>query len=205
MNFFLRFLPCISIIYLVFFQPLSLLAQSDIPEDIVVGGLAKCIIKGKAPFKKVVVDGNRLLLLQNDGITQGSIIFQLIDETKKNIIDIKAFALLGIIQDVESFLSGEKLSFENTGSDLVLKKTVKNKDITIEVTNIFDDGTKSNLTGEIKLKSAENDLVTGKIRVLFQETILKITENGDTETFNNNGKIEVKCKFKDVPLQIKPL
>ncbi len=180
-------------------------AQDDIPDDVIVGGEAKCIIKGKTPIKSGVTDGNRLLLLQDGGFTKGSIVLQRVAETNTFSIDAYVLALFGEITDLDGFLSGKELGFEDSNSDLTLKKTNKINGTTIEVSNIIDNDTKGNLKGAIKVISSGNGLASGKIKLLFERTTSKITKDGDEKVNNNNGSIGIKCKFRNVPLAIKEL
>ena len=40
-------------------------------DEPVLGGQAFCTIRGNSPFKKSTSDGNRLLILQSNGISKG--------------------------------------------------------------------------------------------------------------------------------------
>jgi len=179
-------------------------AQGDIPEDVVVGGKAICAIRGRVPVKKVKADGNRLLLLQSGGITNGSFSIQLIIAKKKFSIDLNILGLFGRVEDVDSFLNGEVVKFENSNSDFVLKKTRSSNGVVREVSNLLSTGEKGNLKGKIKVTSSENNLVNGRLKFTFQNTSFKFTMGGeDLNGRDNNGKVVVVCRFKDVPVAIK--
>jgi len=56
-------------------------------DEINVGGKAKCVLNGKVPIRKIVTDGNRVLLIKQDNVTLGSFTLQLLKTTKKALID----------------------------------------------------------------------------------------------------------------------
>ena len=176
-------------------------AQDEPPvSDANLGGEAKCIIRGKGvPFKSGTTDANRLLLVQNEGMASGSILFQKVLTTDRFTIDASAQAFFGLIEDLDGFLAGKKLDFESSDSDLGLKKITPGNNTVIEVINVFDDETKGNLKGTIQLKSSDNEKATGQIKLTFESTIRKVTKSGET-TQSDNGKVLIKCKFKDVPI-----
>ena len=192
----------ILILTVFIFYPVFTSAQDDTPQDVVVGGTAKCKLKGNVPFKSGFTDGNRLLILQSEEFSNGSIILQRIFENEDILIDVKALALFGLINDVNSFLSGEVLSFENIDSDFTLTQQNKNKDTKLDISNVLEDGTKGKLVGKIKLSSVENNLAGGNVLLDYKSTIVKLEENEEVNTMDN-GRVTIRCKFKDVPLVIK--
>ena len=199
----LRKLLFYVLILVVQFLTLSSFAQSETPEDVVVGGEAKCIVIGNSPIKSGVTDGNRLVILESEGFANGSIILQRFVETNEIKIDVNALALFGLIDDLEGFLGGKILKFNNTDSELSLVKEIKNKSTEIEVTNLLKDGTRGNVSGKVQLKGISNDLVTGQIYFTVGKTLLKTTKSENTEV-KDNGQIKIKCKFRDVPFVRKP-
>ena len=187
----------IVLVNFVFFNNYSF-AQNDVPADVVTGGKAKCIITGGSPIKSGTTDGNRLVILEDSGFANGSIILQRFAETEELKIDANVLALFGLIEDLDGFLGGKLLKFSSSDSDISLLKEIKTKNTKVEVTNALKDGTKGNLSGKIQLKSISNDLTTGKISLVFENTVLKVTK-GDNVEIKNNGKVTARCKFKDVP------
>ena len=175
------------------------LAQDTIPEDVQVGGNAICKFIGNTPVKKINADGNRLVLIKStaSGKTKGSIIVQVITGENNSLIDTNVFALFGEVPDVDSFLNGKTLSFKNTDSDLSIKKT---KDTVIkETTNLLPDASKGEIIGTIKITNHDSSSVSGKLKLLFKNTIYSITQNNEVKKLNkNNKRIIVNCTFSDV-------
>ena len=167
------------LIFLFLFGFIPSFAQDEIPlVDNNLGGEAKCIIRGKGvPLKSGTTDGNRLLLIQAEGVTSGSILLQRVAVTPEFTIDASTQTFFGLIEDVDGFLAGKRLDFESSTSDLGLKKIVPGKG-TVEVTNIFDDGTRGKVKGAIQLKSSTDNLATGKVKLLYEKTIRKVTDGG---------------------------
>lgn len=192
MNFKALFLVLTTFLNLFFLRTTSL-AQ----DETFIGGKAFCSVHGKSPVKKFNADGNRLLILQIGDTSKGSIQLQLISETESDLTDINILALLGEIADPESFLNAKAINVESSGSTFDIKKTIKNKNTTIELTNQISDEQSYNLTTKIKIKKTMNDLISGSLRISL--------ENSSLESNTNNGKITVKCRLKDIPLQIKEL
>jgi len=168
-----------------------------------LGGEADCVVRGKSPVKSFLADGNRLLLLQKLRVTNGSIQLQAFADQDGDLIDINILVLLGTIPDPDAFLNGEVRRFANRSSDLSIKKTNNSTGDVSELSSIFEDDTRGALKGKIKVKSKDN-LANGTLRFIFESTNLKIT-TGEVinKTDNNNGEIVLKCKFSDVPYEIK--
>lgn len=168
-----------------------------------VGGEADCVVSGRSPVKEFLADGNRLLLLQKLRITNGSIQLQAFTAQDGDLIDINILVLLGTIPDPDAFLNREVRRFGNRSSDLSIKKTSATTGDVSELSNIFEDDTRGALKGKIKVKSKDN-LANGNLRFIFENTNLKITSDEViNKTDDNNGKIILKCKFKDIPVEIK--
>ena len=194
-----RFFLEISILSVLFSFNFSrpLWAQS------IVGGEASCVVSGKSPVKKFIADGNRLLLLQKLRVTNGSIQLQAFTSKDGDLIDVNILVLLGTITDPDAFLSGEVRRFSNRSSDFTIKKTSNATGDVSELSNIFEDDTRGALKGKIKVISA-NNLSSGSLRFIFENTNLKIT-SGEVinKTDENHGKIVLKCKFEGIPVEIK--
>lgn len=168
-----------------------------------VGGEANCTVGGKSPVKSFLADGNRLLLLQKLRITNGSIQLQAFANQNGDFIDINILVLLGTVPDPDAFLNGEVRRFSNRSSDLTIKKTSGTTGDVSELSNIFEDDTRGALKGKTRVKSKDN-LANGTLRFIFENTNLKITSDEViNKTDDNNGKIVLKCKFKDIPVEIK--
>ena len=180
-------------------------AQSEIPEDITTGGKAKCILKGNVPIKKGIADGNRLVILRSGDFANGSILFQRTIIEEGFSLDINTLALFGSIPDLNAFLAGRILDFQNSESDFSIR-VVKQEDQSVtEVTNLLDDGTKGNLIGKVKLTSSRNNLASGSGFFIIEKTIRKVSSNNNEIPTSDNGKVSIKCNFKNIPLAIKDL
>lgn len=180
---------------LVFSLSSSSFAQDEIPEDVIVGGKAKCVINGRAPFRRFLADGNRLLILQSGEFSKGSISIQSIFENKRRSNDINILAIFGAIENLDDFLGGKIFLFESIGSDLEIKSINKTSSEVIEIKNLDADEVRSPLVGRIKITSSDGEKVSGITRLNFQKTFL--VEGKD------NGKAIIICRFTDVPLAIK--
>ena len=180
-------------------------AQSETSEDIVTGGKASCIFRGSVPFKRVVADGNRLLLLQAGGITKASIIIQSIFETKNESIDVNILALLGQILDTDLFLNkGKVQDFENIESDLILKQTKKSDGQVTEVSNVTQGSERTAINGSFKITNSKDNKASGVLNLICKNTFhsVKSREGSVVETKADNGKVIVRCRFKDVPIAV---
>ncbi|MBI1857736.1 MAG: hypothetical protein HYR97_01255 [Candidatus Melainabacteria bacterium] len=172
-------------------------------DEINVGGKAKCVLNGEVPIRKIVADGNRVLLIKQDNVTLGSFSLQLLKTTKKTLIDFNILALFGEVKDVDAFLSGAKHNFTSNESDFMVKVTFLKNDNVLDLSNELLDE-QGALTGSIKIKKFENNLASGDLKFIFEGTSLKITTGErDIEDNDKNGKMVIRCKFKDVPIDIK--
>lgn len=198
-----KLLFCSIILFVVLLQIKSLsFAQDEIPEDVIVGGKAKCVINGRTPFRRFLADGNRLLILQSGDFSKASFSIQSIFENKKQSNDVNILALLGPLASVEGFLGGKALVFENLDSDLEIKTINKSSGETIEIKNQDEEGVKTSLLGRIKIISSQGGTVSGITRLNFQETFTLEETNSNLE---DNGRVIIICRFKDVPIAIKEL
>ena len=172
----------------------------------ILGGTATCSVSGRSPLKKFVADGNRVLILQAEGISKGSIQLQNFFENESGVIDVNIIALFGEVPDLDLFLAGRIHSFNRNDSTLVLKKTLSKTNTTIELTNQIAEDENVSIEGKLKVKSIGNSLVNGSLNLIMNNSHLKKTvgEN-ETELNINNGKIVVRCKLNQIPIEIKEL
>ena len=189
---------------LVFSLSSSSFAQDEIPEDVVVGGKAKCVINGRASFRRFIADGNRLLILQAGEFSKGSISIQSIFENKRRSNDVNILALFGVIEDADSFLNGKTQVFEDSDSDLEIKSVNKKNSEAIEIKNQDKEGLRSKLVGRIKITNSDSDKVSGITRLNFERTFL-VEGDEPNLTFKDNGRVIIICRFSNVPLAIKDL
>ena len=174
-------------------------------DDIVLGGKASCSVSGRTPVKKFVAEANRLLILQNEGISKGSIQLQLISDTENNLIDINILALLGETPDVEPFLNGKTINIQSVDSTFDIKNTVKSKNTTFEVNNTISETQSYNFRTKLKVKKTDENHVNGILNLILKNSTFVQASGGNTEPDTNNGRIVVRCKLKDIPLEIKEL
>ena len=172
-------------------------------EEIVLGGKALCVVSGKSPVKRFTADGNRLLILQGEGISNGSIQLQLITTVQPHnptLIDINILALLGQIDNLDSFLNGAVFNFENNNSEISISRTKGNT--TFQTTNLIREEGLSNVTGKIKLKSSTENTISG-ISNLKVDNILLLKDLEEISPKENNGNLNIRCKLQDIPIEIK--
>ena len=175
-------------------------------EDIALGGKALCVVSGKSPVKRFIADANRLLILQAEGISKGSIQLQLIQDSKQSLVDINILALLGQIDDVDLFFGGNKTSFESDTSEVSLKKTIKKNNLTVEVNNSNTDELFFPVSGKIRLTSPDQVTANGTLNLkVSNSSALKIKDLEELNPSGVNGSFNIRCKLQDVPIEIKDL
>ncbi len=176
-------------------------------ENITLGGKAICVIRGKSPVKRFIADGNRLLVLQSEGISKGSIQLQLLQDSDTSLIDINILALLGLIDNVDSFFGGNEISFENNTSEVSIKKTIKHGNVTLTINNSTDsEGEFVPVSGKIKINSPDQITINGTIALkLNSSSLLKVKDLEEIASSDKNGKLDIRCKLQDIPVEIKDL
>ncbi|OGI18984.1 MAG: hypothetical protein A3B68_07185 [Candidatus Melainabacteria bacterium RIFCSPHIGHO2_02_FULL_34_12] len=175
-------------------------------EDIVLGGKAICTVSGKSPVKRFTADANRLLILQSGGISKGSIQLQLIQGSEQGLIDVNILALLGEIDDLDLFFNGNIFNFENNTSEITLIKTIEKNNLTVRVNNSSADESLFPVTGKIKISSPDQSTANGTLNLKVSDTSFLRTNDLEENTSNeNNGKLNIRCRLKDVPVEINEL
>lgn len=193
------------ILVLLFFNTASI-AYAQETSDLVLGGIAKCTFKGRVPVTKLETEANRLLLLQSEGITKGSIELQTFVPKADSIIDFNLLALLNEILDVDLFLNGEQHKFENNMSEFTISKDNQTTNKNVTVDNSFVENVFTLSKGKIRVIKNDDDTVTGSLRVLLNATSRVVSSNDETIRENDkNGKVLVRCKLIDIPLEIKEI
>ena len=181
-----------------FSLPYFSFAQSEIPEDVVVGGKAICTFKGNTIVKKITADGNRLLILQSGGISKSSLTIQFLGGNQNYDLDFNLFASLGELSNVEDFLTGTKLIFKNDSSTVDFEKTIKTSNSTIQLTNDLESGVQ-NSRGQIFVTSNNDQTISGIIKLNFPK-VSKIEGNS-----LKSASLSIICRLKDIPVAIKEL
>ncbi|GEM_PF-2979208 len=197
-----NFFIILLIFSLCFSHPV--LAQGDETD---LGGKAVCFVRGNSPFKKFIADQNRILLFQGEDGAFGSIQLQSVLSNREEFLaDVNILAIFEQIKNLNSFLNGKTQTFDNSDSELTLKKINKSDQVTTTVSDFFNDGSKSLINGRIKLLN-RNNLANGSVRLGFLNSTIKVTsKTGETiESNENNGSIKINCKFKEIPIEIKDL
>ena len=175
-------------------------------EDITLGGKAICVIGGKSPVKRFIAEANRLLILQAEGISKGSIQLQLIQDSKQSLVDINILALLGQIDDLDLFFSGNETSFESDSSEVSLKKTIKKNNLTVEVNNSNTDELLFPVSGKIKVTSPDQITANGTLNLkVSNSSALKVKDLEELNPSSVNGSLNIRCKLQNVPVEIKDL
>lgn len=175
-------------------------------ENSALGGKATCVVSGKSPVKRFTADANRILILQSEGISKGSIQLQLIQDSDASLIDVNILPLLGQIDDLDSFFNGKVFNFENNTSEISIKKTVKKNNTTLQLTNAINDEEFIPVSGKIKVQSPDQVVVSGTLALkLNSSSLLKMKDLEEVGSHGKNGKLNIRCKLKDIPVEIKEI
>ncbi len=175
-------------------------------KNITLGGKAICVVSGKSPVKRFIADANRLLILQSEGISKGSIQLQLIQDSDASLIDINILALLGQIDNLDSLFAGSIVRFESDSSETSLKKTVKSTNVTLIVNNSISEGKFIPVSGKIKVESPDQAVVNGTLNLkLSSSSLTKIKDLKNLGSSGTNGKLDIRCKLQNIPVEIKDL
>lgn len=173
--------------------------------EVILSGEADCKVSGKSPVKKFIADANRLLVLQNEGISKGSIQLQLISNTETNLIDINILALLGETENLEPFLNGKTINIESVDSTFKISNILKSSNVALEVSNTISGTQSHSFRTILKVKKTEDDLLNGILNIVLKKSTFVETTNAGSKSNTKNGKIVLRCKLKDIPLEIKEL
>lgn len=187
-----------------FFESGFLYAQE---EQSSLGGKAVCFVRGNSLFKKFTADQNRILLFQGEEGAFGSIQLQSVLSSREEFLaDVNILAIFEQIKNLNSFLNGKAQTFDNSDSELTLKKINKSDQVTTTVSDFFNDGSKSLINGKIKLLNKDN-FANGSVRLGFLNSTIKVTsKTGETiESNENNGSIKINCRFQGIPIEIRDL
>jgi hypothetical protein len=201
----LRFILGLVILLLgLFLRPEFLCAQEEQPS---LAGKAICTTRGKAPFKKFVAEQNRILLFQGENGAFGSIQLQAVfSSTEKFLLDVNILAIFEQVKNLTSFLNGKTQAFDNSDSEMTIKRIDKSDQLTTTVSNTFTNSSMSLINGKINLVSHDN-LASGRIRLGFLNSTIKVS-SGLSETIEsneNNGPIIINCRFKGIPVEVRDL
>lgn len=181
---------------------LSCNAQSD---PIVPAGTVTCKIGGKkkrAPFKKFVADGNKISVVETLAISQASFSINSIVNDEEEIRDANLSILIPVFTLDDLFNAGrEKIDSNNSEVNLKLTDKISGEETLVQNLDIKNERT--NIRGRINIKDQGNGTVKGNMRIAVFETTKTISSGEEESTKDeSNGKIVLKCKFKDVPFEI---
>ena len=177
-------------------------AQDEVDVELTTGGTAKCVFNGKVPFRTIMSADNNLLIDTDTGLTEVSISSEL--DTQKSILSVDLFATIEAVSDPLELLQGKEVEFQSNEFEFLISKTRKSDGKTIEVTNETPEGERTDVTGNVLVKSFDpvSNKVSGVIKIVFCNTFRTIqTLEEDIET-DENGKVTVICRFNDVPVEL---
>lgn len=175
-------------------------AQSDVNVDLTTGGSAKCTFSGKVPFRSIKASNNNAVIDPIAGTTQVSIGAEL--DTEKNTLNANIVATLTATSDPLELLNGKAVEFESDEFEFSISKTRKSDGKTIQITNETPDGEKTNVTGNLLVKSfdSKNNEASGVIKIVFENTLKTIETLEEDIEADVNGKVTAICKFENVPV-----
>lgn len=194
------FVFSISLLLVVVFLHSPSFAQNDIDVELITGGSATCTFKGRVPFKRIKAANNNLVTNTNTGKTDVSIESEL--DTEKNTITANIFAVIEAVSNPIALLSGQEIEFQSNKFEFSISKIRKSDGALTEVTNETPEGERTNVTGNVLVKSFDNtsDQVSGVLRMVFENTFKTIEKLDEDIETDENGKVTVTCKFENVPV-----
>lgn len=174
-------------------------AQDGVDVDLTTGGSANCVFNGKVPFRKIKAANNNLVVNTEAETTDVSISSEL--DTDKSTINADIFATIDVSDPFE-LLNGESVDFESDEFEFSISKTRKSDGKLIQITNETSDGDLTTVTGNVVVNSfdSENNLVSGVLKMIFENTLKTIEKLDEDIQTDENGKVIVTCRFKDVPV-----
>ena len=177
------------------------LAQNGVDVDLTTGGTAQCVFNGKVPFRKIKAANNNLVIDTETATAEVSISSEL--DTAKNTINADVFAIVEAISDPLELLNGNPVEFESNEFEFSISKTRKSDGKLIQVTNETPDGDLTTVTGNIVVNTFDStdNIVSGVLKMVFENTLKTIEKLDEDIQADENGKVTVTCRFKDVPVE----
>jgi len=168
----------------------------DIGVDLPLSGEAICKFSGNVPVRKIKTLNNSLT---NDIVT-----FSLGISLESEIETNKSSLTASIRASISPFLgtieghAGEVL--KNGRFQFSILKTTNETEETIEVVSGAKDGQSAPSKGIIKITKIENNKASGELKAVFKKTTETIM-SAEKDSKEENGKVIVRCKFKDIPVK----
>ncbi len=161
---------------------------------------AKCTFNGNVPFHSIkTVDGS---LIANNSTGVAEILINSELDTARDTFNADIVAIIESISASVSLLSGEEVKLQSKQFQFSISKTRKNNGKTIEITNKTPEGARTDVTSSILVTNFDrvNNKASFVIKMVFENTFKTIQKLGEDVETNENGKVTVRCKFKDAPV-----
>lgn len=188
----------ITILSFSFFTYPSFAQETDVDVNVTTGGIASCVFNKKAPFHTITAENNNFVVNLLSGGTNVSINSEL--ETDKSKINVEILASINSLSDPSALLNGETVSFESNSFDLNLSKENKTTGKITNVTNDTLEEERPKASASITVKSFENNLAAGSIKLIFTNTEKTIQQLDEEISTSENGSVIVRCDFSGIPV-----
>lgn len=174
-------------------------AQDEgIEVELVTGGQANCRFNGKVPFRRIKASNNNIVTNTTTGRTEVTVKSEL--DTEKNTINANIFTVIEALSNPASLLSGETVTFESTSFEFSISKVRKSDGKLIEVSNETPEGERTQGTTTIVVNTFVENKASGTFETIFTNTFKTIEQLEEDIETDENGRVIVKCTFKNVPV-----
>ena len=184
--------------YLIFCCSYTFAQDEGIEVELITGGQANCQFSGKVPFRRIKASNNNIVTNTATGRTEVSVKSEL--DTEKNTINANIFTVVEALSNPASLLSGETVTFESTSFEFSISKVRKSDGKLIEVSNETPEGERTQGTTTIVVNNFVDNKASGTFQTVFTNTFKTIEKLEEDIETDENGRVIVKCKFKDVPV-----
>ena len=174
------------------------------------GGIANCTFEGNTPIKTISIADNRFLLLKNLNTNKTQASLNSRDGSSSAFVSIFTFFGYLTDTDVNSLLEGVPFSFMNNGSDLLIDTGepfalgMPREGITNSFPNLSN--RRSKTFGTITIANHDATIVSGKLKLIFKNTVYSIIKDNKIVKVNkNNKRVIVNCDLINIPLADKEL
>lgn len=170
--------------------------------EIVLGGIAKCSFSGRVPFRKIQAINNTLITDMITGRTEISFQIEL-DSQRKNL-NAEIVTLIESLPPGVELLGGAPIDFDSINTRFSIVKASKIDGTIFQVSNETPQGNKTVATGTVVISRFEgtDNLADGVVKLVFDNTFRTIQKPGEDVEIIDNGKVKVKCSFKNIPVSI---
>ncbi|MBI2995410.1 MAG: hypothetical protein HYY52_01705 [Candidatus Melainabacteria bacterium] len=182
----------------IFCSTYTFAQDEGIEVELITGGQANCRFNGKVPFRRIKASNNNIVTDASTGRTEVSINSEL--DTEKNTINANIFTVVEALSNPATLLSGESVTFESTDFEFSISKERKSDGKIIEVTNETPEGERTQGTVTILVDTFVDNKASGTFQTTFTNTFRTIEKLEEDVETDENGRVIVKCTFKNVPV-----